>query len=106
MATYSADITVGFGGATYEEVTAISWSYGGDLPIGKFNEYTDSLGTLTLTCLNATGISTSDYGTRADLTVSGGGANLTHKAVLTEIGVTPELNDVTKYTVSFTLVDD
>ena len=106
MATYSTGITVNFDGSTYATVTAMSWSYGGDLPIGKSDSYTDSLGTLTLTCLGVDGVSTSNYGTRGDLEVAGGGADLTHKAVLTEIGVTPELNDVTKYTVSFTLVDD
>lgn len=105
MATYSTGITATFGSTTFAEVTDLAWTYGGALPKGRSVVWTDEAGSVTLTCLGATGITTASYGLRNDLTISGGGANLTCKAVYIGLGVAPELNGVTRYTVTFKILD-
>ena len=105
MATYSTGITATFGSNTFTEVTDLSWTYGGSLPRGRDTTWTDEVGTVTLTCLGSVGISTANYGLRNDLTISGGGASLTCKAVYEGVNVAPELNGVTRYTVTFRLLD-
>lgn len=105
MATYSTGITATFGSTTFAEVTDLAWTYGGALPKGRSVVWTDEAGSVTLTCLGATGITTASYGLRNDLTISGGGASLTCKAVYVGLGVAPELNGVTRYTVTFKILD-
>lgn len=105
MATHSTGITASFGGTAFGEVTDISWTYGGALPKGRSVIWTDDVGSVTLTCLGATGITTANYGLRNDLVISGGGASLTCKAVYEGLNVAPELNGVTRYSVTFKLLD-
>lgn len=105
MATYSTGITATFGSTTFAEVTDLAWTYGGSLPKGRASTWTDDVGSVSLTCLGAAGASTSNYGLRNDLTISGGGSNLTCKAVYTGLSVAPELNGVTRYTVTFKILD-
>lgn len=105
MATYSTGIAATFGGTTFAEVTDLAWSYGGSLPKGRSVAWTDELGSVTLSCLGTTGITTTSYGTRGDLVITGGGAGLTCKAVYVGLGVAPELNGVTRYTVTFKILD-
>lgn len=105
MATYSTGITATFGVETFAEVTDLAWTYGGSLPKGRDATWTDELGSVTLSCLGSTGMTTANYGARNDLTISGGGANLTCKAVYVGLGVAPELNGVTRYTVTFKILD-
>ena len=105
MATYSTGITATFGSTTFAEVTDLAWSYGGALPKGRSVLWTDDVGSVTLTCLASAGIATASYGLRNDLTISGGGASLTSKAVYEGINVAPELNGVTRYSVTFRLLD-
>ena len=105
MATYSTGITASFGGTTFGEVTDVAWSYGGSLPKGRDSTWTDDLGSVTLTCLGGAGITTANYGLRNDLTISGGGAGLTCKAVYMGLNVSPELNGVTRYSVTFKILD-
>lgn len=105
MATYSTGVTATFGSTTFAEVTDLAWSYGGALPKGRDAVWTDELGSVTLTCLGSAGIATANYGLRNDLTISGGGAGLTCKAVYIGLGVAPELNGVTRYTVTFKILD-
>ena len=105
MATASAGITVTFGSATFSEITDLSWSYGGGSPKGRDSAWTDEVGSLTLTCLGSAGTSTSNYGQRGQLAVTGGGAALTTQAVYEGVSVTPELNGVTRYTVTFKFLD-
>ena len=94
-----------FGSITFAEVTDISWSYGGALPKGRGSTWTDDIGNVTLSCLSSTGISTGNYGTIGTLTISGGGSGLTHRAIYEGLTVTPELNGVTRYAVTFRLTD-
>lgn len=105
MATLSTGITVTFGGTAFAEVTDLSWSYGGALPKGRSLVWTDDLGSVTLTCLASTAITTANYGVRGDLVISGGGSTLTCKAVYEGLNVAPELNGVTRYTVTFKILD-
>lgn len=104
MATYSTGITVTFDTVTFGEVTGLSWSYGGGLPRGRGVAWTDDVGSVTLTCLSATGISTANYGLRGSLAISGGGADLTFTAVYVGLNVAPELNGVTRYSATFKLL--
>ena len=106
MATYSTGITAIFNNTTFTEVNNLSWTYGGGQPKGRGSPWTDELGTVTIGCLGSAGVSTANYGTRADLSISGGGANLTCKAVYEGLDVAPELNGVTQYTITFRILDD
>jgi hypothetical protein len=105
VATYSTGITATFGSTTFTEVTDLSWTYGGALPKGRSVAWTDDVGSVSLTCLGTAGITTASYGVRNDLTITGGGANLTSKAVYEGLSVAPELNGVTRYTVTFKILD-
>lgn len=106
MATYSTGITATWNATPFTEVVDLSWSYGGGLPKGRASPWTDELGSVSVTCLGSANTSTANYGIRGDLLIAGGGAALTHKAVWEGISVAPELNGVTKYTVTFRLVDN
>jgi hypothetical protein len=105
VATYSTGITATFGSTTFTEVTDLAWTYGGALPKGRSVAWTDDAGSVSLTCLGSAGITTANYGVRNDLTISGGGANLTCSAVYEGLSVAPELNGVTRYTVTFKILD-
>lgn len=105
MATYSTGITATFGGTTFVEVTGLAWSYGGGPAKGRDTAWTDEAGSVSLTCLGSAGMSTANYGGRDDLTISGGGSNLTCKAIYEGLSVAPELNGVTRYTVTFKILD-
>lgn len=105
MATYSTGISATFDGTAFVEVTDLSWQYGGGLPKGRSTTWTDEVGSVSIACLGTANVSTAKYGTRADLVLSGGGVSLTSKAVYEGLSVTPELDGVTRYTVTFRLLD-
>ncbi len=105
MATPSTGITVTFGSITFAEVTGLSWTYGGSLPKARSSTWTDDVGSVTVQTLGAAGMSTGNYGQRNDLTITGGGSTLTHKAVFQGLSVAPELNGVTRYSATFKLLD-
>lgn len=105
MATYSTGISVSFGGTTLTEVQSLAWSYGGSLPRGRTTNYTDQPGEVTLTCLGTAATHTSNYGKRAALAITGGGASLSCNAVYQGLSVAPQLNGVTQYTITFRIAD-
>lgn len=105
MAILSTGITVTFGVTTFAEVTDLAWSYGGGLPKGRGDYWTDDVGSVTVACLGTSGVATANYGVRDDLEIFGGGANLTCKAVCEGLNVAPELNGVTRFTVTFKILD-
>ena len=105
MAAFSTGITVTWRGTPFQEDVALSWSYGGSHK-GRSERWTDEAGTLTLTCLGAANTGFGEYGQRGSLVVSGGGQSLTNTAVWDSINVTSELNGVTRYTVTFNLLDN
>lgn len=106
MATYSTGITATWGGTPFQEIVDLAWSYGGGPPKGRNAVWTDEAGSVSITCLNAANISTGQYGLRNDLVLSGGGQSLTSKAIYEGLTVTPELNGLTRYTVTFRLLDN
>lgn len=105
MATLSTGITCTWNGTSFGEVTGLSWSYGGGMPKGRSTPWTDELGSVTVQCLSATGVGTGNYGTRATLVIAGGGADLTVPALYESVTVSPELNGVTRYGVTFKILD-
>lgn len=105
MATYSTGISASWGGTPFTEVFDLSYSYGGGPPKGRSSEWTDELGSVTLSCFGAANISTAEYGQRKQLAISGGGASLTTYAVLESLAVQYGLNDVTRFTVTFKILD-
>jgi hypothetical protein len=105
VATYSTGISVTFDGVAFSEVSELSWEYGGNQAKGRDSAWTDEVGTVTVGCMGTANISTAKYGTRADLSITGGGAALTCKAVYEGLSVAPEFNGVTRYTVTLRLLD-
>ncbi|MFM8735374.1 MAG: hypothetical protein ACKOC8_09290 [Pirellulales bacterium] len=105
MATHSEGISVTWNGTPFAEVTDLSWEYGGGLPKGRSTPWTDDIGTVSVQCLASTNVSTASYGTRATLAIAGGGAALTVTAVYERVAVSPELNGITRYTVTFRILD-
>lgn len=104
MAIYSTGISVAFASSSATEVTDLSWQWGNGLPVGRGSNYTPNVGTVTVGCFGA--VSTASYGVRGSLTISGGGMNLTCTAVCTGVSATAELNGVTRYTVTFQILDN
>lgn len=105
MATYSTGIAASFDGTPFGEITDLTWSYGGGPAKGRDTAWTDELGSVSVTCLGTANIATASYGTRGDLVITGGGAALTTKAIYEGLSVSPELNGVTRYTVTLKILD-
>lgn len=105
MATYSQNVSVSFGGTPFTEVVGLDWQVGGGAPKGRSVAWTDDVGTVTVVTLGTANTSTTQYGTRDTLTISGGGQNLTAKAVWDSLSVANEVNGVTRFTVAFKLLD-
>ena len=106
MANYSTGVTVTWNGVTFQEVTGLTWTYGGGAPKGRSAIWTDEAGTCSVESLGSDNTSTSNYGVRAQLSISGGGQSLTNYAVWESLSVANEVNGVTRYTVTFKLLDN
>ena len=105
MATDSVGISVTWGGVAFSEVTGAPAVYGAGPPKGRSTNWTDEVGTVVVTCLGSTNVSKTEYGLRKQLVISGGGVSLTEQAVYEGFTATPEVNGVTRYTVTFRLLD-
>lgn len=111
MATESTNVSVSWGGTSFDEVVDLSWTYGGGSPRGRSEAaqgsavWSDQLGSVTVSCLGAANVSSSQYGQRKQLVVTGGGATLTTYAIYESVGVQCALNGVTRYTVTFKILD-
>ena len=105
MATYSQGISVTWGSVAFEEVTDLQVAYGGGSPKGRSSAWTDDVGTLSVSCLGSANIDTANYGDRKQLVVSGGGVSLTQWALYEQVTAQPELNGVTRFAVTFKLLD-
>jgi hypothetical protein len=106
MATYSTGISATWNGTPFQEITELSWNYGGGPAKGRGAIWTDDVGGVSLTTLNVANVSSSQYGVRGDLVLSGGGQSLTSKAIYEGFSVQPERNGVTRFTVNFRLLDN
>lgn len=105
MATYSTGISVSWNGTPFTEVQELAWSYGGSRT-GRAAPWTADQGSLTVTCLGTANTNISNFGTRAQIVVTGGGAGLTTYAAWESVAVAPERNGVTRYTVTFRILDN
>lgn len=105
MATYSTGISATWGTHTFGELQSLSWNYGGAGGKGRSAPWTDELGTVSFQCLSDSGVSTVHNGTRAQLSITGGGCALTTYAVYESVSVDAELNGVTKYTITLRILD-
>ena len=105
MATYSTGITVTWDGTDFVEVTDASWSYGGSRT-GRDTAWSADQGSVNVTCLGTANTGIANFGTRAQLDITGGGAGLNTYAIWQSVAVAPALNDVTRYTVTFKIVDN
>ena len=107
MATYSTGISVSWDGDPFGEVQELSWNYGGSRT-GRSEAWTAEQGSVAVTCLTADAKTTdiAQFGTRRQLVISGGGASLSTYAIWESVAVAPERNGVTRYTVTFRIVDN
>lgn len=105
MATNSTGVAVTWGGTAFVEVQGCPVVYGGGSSKGRSTVWTDDLGTIVITCLGSTNVTKAEYGQRRQLVVSGGGVSLTEYAEYQGFTATPELNGVTRYTVTLRLLD-
>ncbi len=105
MATLSAGISVSWDSVPFEEVTDLQVQHGGGQPKGRTTAWTDEVGTVSVACLGTTNVSTAKYGDRKSLQISGGGVSLTATAIYEQVTAQPELNGVTRFAVTFRLLD-
>ncbi len=105
MATYSTGISATWGGVAFSEVVGLSWSYGGGSPKGRGSDWTDDLGSVSLTCLGSANAAKSNYGQRKLLVIAGGGNDLTEYASWESVAVANEVNGVTRYTITLKILD-
>ena len=105
MATYSTGLSVTWGGVAFTEVVAAAPTYAGGPSKGRSVVWTDDAGTCTVECYGVTNVSSAEYGLRKQLVISGGGVSLTTYAVYEGFTQTPEVNGVTRYSVTFKLLD-
>ncbi len=106
MASYSSGVSVTWNGVAFQEVTGLSWTYGGGPSKGRSVAWTDDAGTCSVECLGSANTATANYGVRATLAISGGGQSLTNPAVWESLSVANEVNGVTRFTVTFKLLDN
>lgn len=105
MATYSTGVTATWGGDPFGEVVELSYTYGGSLPKGRDVIWSDDLGSVSLTCLSSANFTYAEYGERKQLVLAGGGQYLSVMAVCESLTITPQLNDVTRFAMTFKILD-
>jgi hypothetical protein len=105
VASYSQGVSISWGGTPFQEVTGLTWNYGGESR-GRSVPWTPTAGSVSVECLGANNTATSNFGLRKQLTISGGGQSLTNYAVWESVSVASELNGVTRYTVTLKLLDN
>jgi hypothetical protein len=105
VAIYSHGVGVTWGGSAFSEIVGLDWTYGGGAPKGRSVVWTDEAGSVSVTTLAGANTSTAEYGLRKQLVISGGGQSLTVQAVWESLSVANEVNGVTRYTVTFKILD-
>jgi hypothetical protein len=106
VATFSTGVSVTWGGSAFSEVVGLDWTYGGGAPKGRSVVWTDDAGSVSVTALDSANTSTAEYGLRKQLVISGGGQSLTNYAIWESLSVSNEVDGVTRYTVTFKLLDN
>lgn len=102
MATYSTGVTATFDSTSLTEMTGLSWSWGGGMSAGRGVVFQPILGQVTIETVGSA--STSLYGTRGSMSISGGGVSLTCTAVCTDLAVTAEVNGIARYAYTFDIL--
>ena len=105
MATYSTGIAVTWNSTSFTEVQEFSWNYGGSRT-GRDTAWSADQGSISVTCLGTANTNISEFGTRAQLVATGGGSDISKYAIWESVAVAPERNGVTRYTVTFRIVDN
>lgn len=100
MAIACTGVTAMWDGTPFGEVTELSVTHGGALPLARASTWTLDVGTIEISCLTTANIKTANYGKRADLTISGGGLTYQGKAVLEKFTLAGKVNDAARYTVT------
>ena len=100
MATYSAGVTATWNSTNFGEVTELSVTHGGAMPLARASTWTLDVGTIEIKCLTTANISTANYGKRSLLTITGGGLAYSGKAVLEKFTLAGVVNDVSRYAVT------
>lgn len=97
MPSLSQGFSVSFGG-TISEVYSVSWQKGGGLPTAVGGVWSDNLGSFSV---EAFAPIAATYGQRASFSVGG----LTGMAVCTSVGGSAQVNDATRYSATFQIVE-
>ena len=104
MATSSVGISATWDGVAFVEVYAMSWNFGGQRQ-GRGNTFIADAGSVTLSCFGSANTSTANFGYKRTFIASGGGQSYNGDAIWESVSVDPELNGVTRYTVTLKLVN-
>ena len=104
MATYSTDISFTWDGVTMVEMYSLSLEASGDR-VGRSTNWRPDMGTISAACYGTAGIETTKVGKLAGFTASGGGISTSGYAICTGMTASPELNGVTKFTMTFKVID-
>lgn len=106
MAVSGHTCTVSHNGTTWTQVTSVEWTFAPGMPqsrvVGAGAAWTADAGSVTIS--NLGGCLPSLYGSVGNIQISGGGVNLTYKAILLGSTATAEVNGVTKYKTVFKLI--
>lgn len=102
MAVYSQGASFSFAGVAATQVTSISIEVGGGLPKSRGGTWTNELGSVTVEMI---GGQPYGYGVRGTLSASGGGISLTQMAICVSSSQSAAVNDITKYSATFQLLD-
>jgi hypothetical protein len=102
MASTSTGITVHFNGAQIFDVIDVKYDYGGGVPTARTFNWKSEMGTVTISSYGL--ISTGNWGTRGFVVINGGGMGFTNMGVCTSVGGQPQLNGVTKYSMTIKLL--
>ena len=100
MATYATGVAATWDGTSFGEVTELSVTHGGSLPLARASTWTLDIGTIEISCLTTANISTAKYGKRAEFAITGGGLTYSAKAVMEKFTIAGVVNDVARYTVT------
>ena len=100
MATLASGVTATWNSTNFGEVTELSVTHGGAMPLARASTWTLDVGTIEIRCLTTANISTANYGKRATVTITGGGLAYSGKAVLEKFTLAGVVNDVARYAVT------
>jgi len=110
MAGYCTGVAVSWRGTAIGEVTEFRVGAGGSLPIGRGvsggTPWAIDAGTVELASFSTAAMKLSEYGTKGELSFSGGGLTLTTKAICQTLDITGKVNDVYRLKSVFRIVQE